>query len=97
MPNPTSSSESGIPTGSDLSRCPPSWAGLRPDAGIAHQPRCKSVRDMPHMSGLGETLVHSYGRRDETRGQARQKAPWIVVLHAVVEETRGKQADLPQE
>ena len=42
MPNPTSSSESGIPTGSDPSRGPPSWAGLRPDASALHPPGCSA-------------------------------------------------------
>ena len=40
MPNPTSSSESGIPTGSDPSCGPPSWAGLWPDAGTLRPPGC---------------------------------------------------------
>ena len=75
MPNPTSSPESGALTGSDPSRGPPAWAGPRLDAGAARPPysmtRCTCLV-------LGRRRCTVMG--DETRGQARQKAPWIVTL-----------------
>ena len=57
MPKPTSSSEPGIKTGSDPSRGPPTWAGFRPDAGIARPPGCKTYVTRRACLALGRWMV----------------------------------------
>ena len=107
MLNPTSSPEWSAP-----SRGPPAWVEPQVDAGAARPPYCVT-RCTRLVSGRRWCTVmvdetrrggkrgrrhrgsSRCGKRDD--GQARQRARWIVVLHAVVDETRGKQADLPQE
>ena len=97
MPNPTSLSESGIPTGSDPSRGPPSWARLQPDAGTLRPPGCY-VTHRPCLVSRPEN--ETPGRRwyavvSETRGAS--EAEGTMDHHAVVSETRGKRGRFTSE
>ena len=79
MPNPTSSSKSGIPTGSDPSRGPPSWAGLRPDAGTLRPPGCSAyVTHHPCLVSRPDNETPGgqwYAVASETRGASEADLP----------------------
>ena len=110
MPNPTSSPESGVPTGSDPPRGPPAWAGLPVDAGAACPPccvtRCTCLvlgrRWCSPPTLLCDSLHMSGFGETLVHGYGRRdegasEAEGTVDRHAVVNETRGKRGRFTSE